>query len=96
VALYPTTAADRGERGQGLVDRVTLGDFGEEWLEAQTFERAEHLRHFPAGHDHLVFISREHKPLNRNHINGYVWRPALIAAGVEPGRGNGMHALGHF
>lgn len=59
-------------------------------------ELAEHLRRFPAGHDDLVFVSREHKPLNRNHINGYVWRPALVAAGIEPGRGNGMHALRHF
>jgi len=25
-----------------------------------------------------------------------VWRPALVAAGVQPGRANGMHALRHF
>lgn len=57
---------------------------------------ARHLRQFPAEHDELVFTSREHKPLNRNHVNGYVWRPALVAAGVKPGRGNGMHARRHF
>lgn len=64
-----------------------------EWV---AVELAEHLRRHPAGHDDLAFTSREHKPLNRNHINGYVWRPALVAAGVELGRGNGMHALRHF
>jgi integrase len=46
--------------------------------------------------DRLVFTSREHKPLNRNHFNRYVWRSALLAAGVTPGPGNGMHALRHF
>lgn len=30
---------------------------------------AEHLRTFPAGLDGLVFTSREHKPINRNHFN---------------------------
>jgi integrase len=59
-------------------------------------ELAQHLRQFPADHDALVFTSREHKPLNRNHVNGYIWRPALVTAGVKPGRGNGMHALRHF
>ena len=64
-----------------------------EWV---AVELSEHLRRFPAERNDLVFTSREHKPLNRNHINGYVWRPALLTAGVEPGRGNGMHALRHF
>ncbi len=64
-----------------------------EWV---AVELAEHLRRYPACHDDLVFTSREHKPLNRNHVNGYVWRPALVAAAMEPGRGNGMHALRHF
>ncbi len=64
-----------------------------EWV---AVELTKHLRRFPACHDDLVFTSREHKPLNRNHVNGYVWRPALVAAGMEPGRGNGMHALRHF
>lgn len=59
-------------------------------------ELARHLSRFPTGHDDLVFTSRETKPLNRNHINRYIWRPALAASGVDPGRGNGMHALRHF
>lgn len=41
-------------------------------------------------------VSREHKPLNRNYFNSHIWRPALLAAGVEPSRANGMHALRHF
>lgn len=57
---------------------------------------AAHLRRHPAGDDGLVFTSREHKPINRNHFNRYVWRPALAKAGVDEGRGNGMHALRHF
>ena len=57
---------------------------------------AEHLRKFPAVLDGLVFTSREHKPINRNHFNRYVWRPALKKAGVDEGKGNGMHALRHF
>lgn len=59
-------------------------------------ELAEHLRRHPAEGDELVFTSREHNPINRNHFNGYTWRPALEAAGVVPGRDNGMHALRHF
>ena len=84
-------------RGRLIVDKpkggrtraVPLSD----WV---AVELAEHLRRFPAPHDDLIFTSREHKPLNRNHVNGYVWRPALVAAGVDRGRGNGMHALRHF
>ena len=57
---------------------------------------AEHLRRYPPGDDDLVFTSREHKPINRNHFNRYVWRPALARVGVDEGRGNGMHALRHF
>ena len=57
---------------------------------------AEHLRRYPAGGDALVFTSREGNPINRTHFNGYVWKPALRAAGVEPSRANGMHALRHF
>jgi len=57
---------------------------------------AEHLRRYPPGPDGLVFTSREHKPINRNHFNRYVWRPALKAAGVDEGRGNGMPPLRHF
>jgi len=44
----------------------------------------------------LVFTSREHKALNRNDINQFVWKPALMEAGVAPVRSNGMHALRHF
>lgn len=57
---------------------------------------AEHLRRYPAGGDDLVFTSRERTPINRTHFNGYVWKPALRAAGVEQSRANGMHALRHF
>ncbi len=56
---------------------------------------AEHLRHLPAGEDGLLFTSRERKPLDRTHYNPYVWKPALMEAGVEPTRSNGMHALRH-
>lgn len=59
-------------------------------------ELAEHLRRHPAEGDDLVFTSREHKPLDRNHFNPYVWKKALEAAGVEPTRHNGMRALRHF
>jgi integrase len=59
-------------------------------------ELAEHLRRYPANGTDLVFLSRERKPLNRNYFNRCIWHPALVAAGVEPGRGNGMHALRHF
>ena len=64
--------------------------------DAVATELAEHLRRHPADGSDLVFTSREHKPINRNHFNGYVWKPALGAAGVEPSRANGMHALRHF
>lgn len=54
------------------------------------------LRLHPAGDDGLIFTSREGNPLDRNHFNRYVWKRALRAAGVEPTRANGMHALRHF
>lgn len=59
----------------------------------------------------LIVTSRESKALNRNYINTYVWKPALVAAGVitqadlavrVPGRRNqrnrvhGMHMLRHL
>ncbi|MFH9073225.1 tyrosine-type recombinase/integrase [Streptomyces alboflavus] len=54
----------------------------------------------------LIFYSRERKALNRNYFNMYLWKPALVSAGViperEPGeryeksREHGMHALRHF
>lgn len=43
----------------------------------------------------LLLRSREGKALNRNYVNTFVWKPALISAGVEPTRENGMHALRH-
>lgn len=47
------------------------------------------------GPDGLFFFSRERKPLNRNYINPAIWKPALVEAGIEPTRENGMHALRH-
>ncbi|MGH8932005.1 MAG: tyrosine-type recombinase/integrase [Egibacteraceae bacterium] len=44
----------------------------------------------------LIFSTRERKALNRTHYNPYVWKRALQAAGVEPTRANGMHALRHY
>ena len=44
----------------------------------------------------LIFTSRARGPLDRNHSNPYVWKPALVAAKVEPARDNGMHALRHY
>lgn len=59
-------------------------------------ELTGHLRRSPAGEDGLVFTSREHKPLNRNHVNRCIWKPALEAVGIETDRRTGMHALRHF
>jgi len=59
-------------------------------------ELAEHLRRIPVKDGGLMFTTREHKPINRNHFNPYTWKPALVAAGVAPTRANGMHALRHF
>lgn len=70
---------------------------------------SEHLRNFPAqtvtlpwrepGGEprtvQLLFTSREHNAIDRNHYNGQTWKPAVIAAGLEPTRVNGMHALRH-
>lgn len=53
----------------------------------------------------LLFYSRERQAMNRNYFNPYLWKPALVAAGVisertgkryEPSREHGMHALRHF
>ncbi|GGZ78770.1 tyrosine-type recombinase/integrase [Streptomyces rubiginosohelvolus] len=54
----------------------------------------------------LLFYSRERKALNRNYFNMYLWKPALVAAGVIPervpgerftkSREHGMHALRHY
>lgn len=44
----------------------------------------------------LVVTSREGKPLNKNYVNGALWKPALREAEVPDTRENGMHALRHF
>jgi integrase len=56
---------------------------------------AERIRLYPPGEDGLIFTSRERRPLNRGYYNTHIWKPALVAAGVEPTRANGMHALRH-
>lgn len=59
-------------------------------------ELAERIRRHPPGADGLVFTTREGGPLSRSYYNRHVWRPALVAAGVELSRANGMHALRHY
>lgn len=58
----------------------------------------------------LVVTSREHKALNRNYINAYVWKPTLERHGIidphrptapsgrrdQSARRHGMHALRHY
>ena len=44
----------------------------------------------------LVLYSRERTALNRRYFNSHVWKAALAAAGIQPSRDNGMHALRHF
>ncbi|MFD7732063.1 tyrosine-type recombinase/integrase [Kitasatospora phosalacinea] len=44
----------------------------------------------------LLFFDSRGRHLNRNDFNRSTWRPALTAAGITPGRENGMHALRHF
>ncbi|GGZ10091.1 tyrosine-type recombinase/integrase [Streptomyces poonensis] len=54
----------------------------------------------------LLFYSRERKAMNRNYFNMYLWKPALVTAGVIPERSqgerfsqsreHGMHALRHY
>lgn len=43
----------------------------------------------------LIVTGAQGGALNRNHVNHYVWKPALGRAGVETTRENGMHALRH-
>ena len=73
-------------------------------------ELAAHLKRFPpirvtlptgspdgpVATESLVISSRERKSLNRNYFNSAHWRKALAAAGLEPSRTNGCHALRHF
>ncbi len=44
----------------------------------------------------LLLSTRETTALQRNYVNAKIWKPALVAAGIEPSRENGMHALRHF
>ena len=43
----------------------------------------------------LMFTTRERKPLNRNYVNSFIWKPALKVAGMPQTRENGFHALRH-
>lgn len=56
---------------------------------------SEHLRAYPADGEDLVFTNTAGRPINRGSFNDRVWKPAVIAAGLEPTRDNGMHALRH-
>ena len=44
----------------------------------------------------LVFSTEQHTPVRRSHFGEHIWRSALVAAGIEPSRVNGLHALRHF
>lgn len=57
---------------------------------------SEHLREHGPGEGGLFFTSREHKPIARTYFNQHIWKPALVKAGIEPTRANGMHALRHY
>lgn len=56
---------------------------------------AERLRISPSGADGMVFTSRQGGLVNRDRYNETIWKPALVAAGLEPTRANGMHACRH-
>jgi integrase len=43
----------------------------------------------------LIMTGVQGGALNRNHVNHYVWKPALRKASVQDSRENGMHALRH-
>jgi integrase len=73
----------------GKVREVPLAD-------AVAVALSERIRAYPPGDAGLIFTSREHKPMNRTYYNTHIWKPALLEAGVEPSRENGMHALRHF
>lgn len=81
----PTLAPPKGGRTRD----VPLPD-------AVSYALAERLREHAPGPDGVIFSSREGGLLDRTHYNPYVWKPALRAAGVEPSRANGMHALRHY
>jgi integrase len=44
----------------------------------------------------LLLYTRERSALNRNMFNTHHCKPALRAAGIDPFRASGMHALRHF
>jgi site-specific recombinase XerD len=44
----------------------------------------------------LIVTSRESAALNRNYVNTFIWRPAVVATGLAATRENGMHALRHY
>ncbi|MDP9388616.1 MAG: site-specific integrase [Actinomycetota bacterium] len=80
-------------RGKLTTGRLKGGKTGAVPLpETAAAELAEHLRRSRAEAGQLVFTSLEHKALNRNYFDSHIWRPALLAAGVEPRRGSGMRA----
>lgn len=56
---------------------------------------SQHLRAYPAARGELVFTGTTDQPVNRGSYNDRVWKPALVAAGVDPTRHNGFHALRH-
>ena len=55
---------------------------------------AEHLRAFPADRDGLAFTNPKGGPIAASTY-ACVWKPAVVAAGLEPSRENGFHALRH-
>lgn len=81
----PTVAPPKG----GKTREVPLAD-------AVAVALSERIRAFPPGEDGLIFVSRERKPLARTYYNPKIWKPALVAAGIDPTRANGMHALRHY
>jgi integrase len=46
---------------------------------------------WPQGWCHTIVVAGP-----KGGLNAYVWKTALAAAGIEPSRANGMHALRHF
>jgi len=56
---------------------------------------SEHLRSYEPQKG-LFFTTRERQPLARTYFNSFIWKPALLRAGIAPTRDNGMHALRHY
>jgi integrase len=44
----------------------------------------------------LIFTTTRLNALDRSWFNEKLWHPAVVAAGIAPGRAAGMHALRHF